>query len=83
MKNNRIIIFLVTYFIKSMILGIIDFSYNPFSDEFSFTYLILDLGTWIIVYTAVDLIFSKLSRKKDKASKWYYGVSFLIWQQCG
>lgn len=69
MKNNSIIKFLVAYFIRTIISGMIGFSYNLFYNEFNLIHLIIDLAIWAIAYGGVDLAFSKLLNKQNNASK--------------
>lgn len=66
--KKEIIILLLTYFITSVIRGIIiaytEFSFiNIFYDNFEFIPFIIDLALWTTVYIGVRLLVNKFSKK--------------------
>ena len=66
--KKEIIILLLTYFITSVIRGIIiaytGFSFiNIFYDKFEFIPFIIDLALWTAVYIGVRLFVNKFSKK--------------------
>lgn len=68
--KKEIIIFLLTYLITSLILGVImaytGFSFiNIFYDNFEFISFVIDLILWTTIYIGVRLFINKFPKKTD------------------
>lgn len=59
------LIFLITYFIASLIRGLTGISFNPFLDNFDLVLFIKDLVIWTLSYLGVSLIVTKIIKQSE------------------
>lgn len=67
--KKEIIIFLITFFIASLIRGMAlfytGFSFNLLQDKFDLVSFIIDLMIWTLSYIGVRLIITKFTKKNS------------------
>lgn len=59
-----LLIFIITYFVATLCRALIGLTYNPFYDAFNFMLLLKDIMVWVLSYTLVYIIVTKLIHQK-------------------
>ena len=66
MLKKQLVIISIAYFLATLIRGSVGVFYNPFFDDFDLMLLLKDFMIWVLSYTIVSVIISRVTRAKHK-----------------